>query len=209
MKLRVASLSLFALCLTLAAVPAVAQLNVYDNGPVDGEDFAWAINFNSSVTDSFTLGAPANVNGLNFWAWLSPGDTLSSVEVQIGSTLFGKDLTDVTVNLTQSNCFSNQFNYNVCDESGTFTMVSLPAGRYWITLSNALVPNGDAAFWDENSGPSDAAFKVGPVATIPSESFTISGFAEHPAGTTPEPSNLVLFGSGVVALAGILRRRLF
>ncbi|MGB8886366.1 MAG: hypothetical protein WCC87_06550 [Candidatus Korobacteraceae bacterium] len=43
MKRQVAWLAL--VCLTLAAVPAMAQGNVYDNGPVNGEVDAWTLNF--------------------------------------------------------------------------------------------------------------------------------------------------------------------
>jgi hypothetical protein len=43
------------------------------------------------------------------------------------------------------------------------------------------------------------------VGTIPSEAFTIN---ESVTGITPEPSGIVLFGSGQIGLAGILRRKL-
>ena len=53
MKLPIASLTL--LGLTLAAIPALAQGNVYDNGPVNGQVDAWIINFGFMplATDSF------------------------------------------------------------------------------------------------------------------------------------------------------------
>jgi len=65
-------------------------------------------------------------------------------------------------------------------------------------------------YWDENSGkgcggsgcPSSASESM--VGTIPGEAFTIGG-----GGTVPEPSDFVLFGSGIVALAGVLRRKLW
>ena len=119
MKMRIASLSLLALCLNLAAVPAMAQ-DIYDNGPVNGQDLGWTINFGFSVSDSFTVGSPANISGASFWAWLIPGDTLTSVEFQIGAAAFGNELMDQTLNVTAANCFSNQFGYNVCDETASF-----------------------------------------------------------------------------------------
>ena len=44
-----------------------------------------------------------------------------------------------------------------------------------------------------------------PSARLPSEAFTITGGT----GTTPEPSSIMLFGSGILGLAGVLRRKLF
>ena len=214
MKMRIASLSLLALCLTLAAVPAMAQTDLYDNGPVNGQDLGWTINFGFSVSDSFTLGSAATVTGASFWAWLIPGDTLTSVEFQIGANAFGNELLDQTLSTTATNCFSNQFGYNVCDETATFNGggVNLGAGTYWMTLSNASVPSGDPVYWDLNNGPSQAQENT--IGTVPSESFTMWGGSTTTSttttsGTTPEPSSIMLFGSGILGLAGVLRRKLF
>jgi hypothetical protein len=209
-KLPIAPLSLLALCLLLAAVPAVAQQDIYDNGPGNGQDLGWTVNFGFSVTDNFTLSNPNAVDGVSFWAWLIPGDTLTSVELQFGSAAFGNDLFDQTVNLTQSRCFSNQFGYNVCDETAMINAVNLNSGSYWMTLSNAMVPSGDPAYWDMNSGPSAAQENT--LGTIPSESFTILGgettsTTGTTTGTTPEPSSILLLGSGILGVAGLRRRR--
>jgi threonine dehydrogenase-like Zn-dependent dehydrogenase len=42
--------------------------------------------------------------------------------------------------------------------------------------------------------------------TILSESFDVTGTG---TGTTPEPGSVMLFGSGVVGLLAVLRRKLF
>ena len=55
MKLRFAFFLL--LVLAVAAVPAMAQTDLYDNGPVDGQDLGFTLNFGFSVSDSFTLAA--------------------------------------------------------------------------------------------------------------------------------------------------------
>ena len=43
------------------------------------------------------------------------------------------------------------------------------------------------------------------VGTIPSEAFTINSTPPPPV---PEPGGILLFGSGIVALAGVLRGKL-
>ena len=150
----------------------------YDNGPVNGQVDAFTLNFGYAVSNSIQfVGA---VQSLNFWAWLVPGDTISSVEVSIGSQPFGSDQFDGIVNLTASDCFTNDFGYNVCLEFGNFNPSNV-SGNAWVTLQNANLPNGDPVYWDENSGvgcqsagcPSLA--QDNNIGTIPSEAFTING----------------------------------
>jgi hypothetical protein len=173
LKMRIASLSLLALC--LAVVPAVAQ-DIYDNGPTNGTTDGWTINFGFAVSDSFTLSSGATVGGLNFAAWVEPGDTLQSAEVSITSSEFGgTSFFDQTVSFTQSGCVANQYGFNVCTESSTFSGPSLNAGTYWLNLSNASTAAGDPVYWDENSGPSSASENS--IGTVPSESFTLVGAA--------------------------------
>jgi hypothetical protein len=203
LRLRLISFLLLVLC--LAALPAAAQV-VYDNGPINGTTDAWTINFGFAVSDSFTVSASgANINGLSFGAWMFPGDPFTGVQVAITSGEFGgTTYFDQFVNLTQSGCVMNQFGYNVCTASGSLgTDVSLAPGTYWLTLENACCTD-DPLYWDENSGPSSASQNT--IGTIPSESFTLYGSGT--SGTTPEPSSIVLFGSGVLGLAGVLRRKL-
>jgi PEP-CTERM motif len=125
---------------------------------------------------------------------------------------------------------SNAFGYDIDVETVTGLSLSLGASHsatdYWLTLQNATTGSGNPVFWDENSGggysgsgcggadghglycPSSAEqyYTVGgqnDLGPVPSESFTING-----GGSTPEPSSLALFGSGVLGLGGLLRRRL-
>jgi hypothetical protein len=200
-----------ALALCLAVVPAVAQSDIYDNGATNGTNDAWTINFGFAVSDSFTMGVASNVNGLNFAAWVIPGDVLESAEVSITSSEFGgTSYFDQTVNFTQGNCVSNQYGYNVCTESGTFSGPSLNAGTYWLNLSNASVNTGDPIYWDENSGPSLASENS--IGTLPSESFTLLGGTTTSTTTifgSPEPGIVLYLCSGLVGAACILRRKLF
>ena len=201
------------LLVSMVATMAVAD-SLYDNGPRGPDIDAWTINSGFAVSDTFTLSSNATVNGFAFIAWLFPGDTLISAEVSITSSEFGgTTYFDQTVNFTPSDCFTNAYGYNVCQENSSFNGPSLNSGTYWLNLQNASVDNGDPVYWDENSGvgcqspgcPSSASESS--LGTIPSESFTILGHGGT-TGSTPEPSAILLFGSGVVGLAKLVRRRL-
>ncbi len=204
--MRIAALTV--LCLALAAIPAVAQ---YDNGPINGTTDAWTINFGYVVSDTFTTSG-GSVNNISFGVWEFPGDTMSTVDFSITATENGTGVGG-TRNVTDKFISTNQYGYNIDVISFNTGGVPLNAGTYWLNLYNAVVPSGDPVYWDENSGkgcggsgcPSSASESA--LGTIPSEAFTIGGSGT--SGTTPEPSSIMLFGSGILGLAGVLRRKLF
>ena len=216
MKLRIASLTL--LLVALVAVPVMAQ-DIYDNGPTNGNTDAWTVNFGFIVSDTFNTNSPnTQITGVTFAAWMAPGDVLDSAEISITSSeAGGTSYFDQTVSFTQGTCTGNQYGYNVCNENGTLGGggVNLAStGSYWLNIQNASSAAGDPVYWDENSGPSSASENT--VGTIPSESFTVLGSestttstSTTTTGTTPEPSSIMLFGSGILGLAGMLRRKLF
>ena len=201
------------LLLAMVAAPAVAQTDVYDNGPTDGRTYAWTINLGYIVSDSFNYVNEGgcypyyscSINGLSFAAWLFPGDTLQSVEVSITSEEFGgTTYFDQTVNFFQSDCVRTYYNgepFDLCNETGNFQRVYLNTGTYWLNLQNAIVDTGDPVYWDQNSGPSQASENT--VGTVPSESFTLLGDARSSTcrwcGDTPEPGSLLLVVSGLGA----------
>lgn len=213
--MRIASRSLLALCLIVAAVPAVAQV-LYENGPINGQTDAWTINFGFVVDNSFTISTGSStITGLSFGAWLFAGDTLESAEVSLTSEPFGGiTYFDQHVNFTASNCFMNQFGYNICTETGSFNGPTLNNGTYWLNLLNAESTLGDPVYWDENSGigchsagcPSDAC-EGSCIGSQPSEAFSILGTSSG-TGTVPEPSSLALVGGGLFVIVETLRRRL-
>jgi len=214
LKLRIASLTI--LCLALAAIPAWAN---YDNGPINGTTDAWTINFGYIVSDTFV--ATGNMTGFSFGTWQVPGDTLVSVQWSVTSAENGGNILGSGVasgsNLTDKFISKNQYNYNVdlITVTGAATLTS--GSSYWLNLQNATVASGDYVYWDENSGancggtgggagcPSKASHST--LGTIPSEAFTVT--MGGTTGTTPEPSSIMLFGSGILGLAGVLRRKLF
>jgi len=210
LKLRIALLAI--ICLGLASIPAWAG---YDNGPINGTTDAWTINFGYIVSDTFT-GDGNSITGFAFGVWEFPGDVLSSVDWSITSgensgTVFGSGTASGS-GISDKFISTNQFGYNIDQITVTGLNVSTTSGTtYWLNLQNAAVPSGDPVFWDENSGtgcggngcPSKASESS--VGTIASEAFTITSGT----GTTPEPSSIMLFGSGILGLAGLLRRKLF
>ncbi len=203
-----------ALVIVLGVAQPVSAQILYENGPINGETDAWTINFGFVVPDSFTISTGnSKITGLSFGARLTPGDTLQSVEVLLtADPVGGTKYFDGMVNFVQSGCFLNNFSYEVCTETGSFDGPTLGNGTYWVNLQNAVSTLGDPVYWDENSGigchspgcPSEAGGGTG---SIPSEAFSILGTSTG-TGTTPEPTSLLLFASGVVALGGILRGKL-
>jgi PEP-CTERM motif len=181
---------------------------IYENGPVNGTTDAWTINFGYVVSDSFVLNGGGTVTGFDIWVWEFPGDVMQSVDWSITSgpnsgTVYGSG----TVGVTDTFISTNQFGYNIDEISASGLNVSA-SGSAWLNLYNAVVPSGDPVYWDENSGagcksygcPSSASESA--LGTIASEAFTIGN------GSVPEPGSIVLLGSGVLGLAGLLRRRL-
>jgi len=212
-QIRIASLSLLTvLCLMLAVAPAMAD-TLYSNGPVNGNANAWQINGGFVVSDSYhTSGSGgSDLTVTAFAVWELPGDTLTSVDWQVSTgpcsgpggcgTILGSGTAS---GLTETFIFSNQYGYNIDGVTAkTTTVNNSKSNHFWLTLGNAVVPSGDPVYWDENSGPSQAYDNA--LGTIPSEAFTIYGSDS----STPEPNSLLLFGSGVLGIGGLLRKRLF
>ena len=236
MKPRIAWLAI--LLLSLAAVPTWAHSNwTYDNGPINGNTDAWTINFGYIVSDTFVAGGGSYdyVIGFSFGVWEFPGhgpcvlcgpirDTMYSVQWSItsgenGGMLYGSGTaTRSGGTLTDTFLSVNQYGYDM--DRVTVTGLGIPVTpgtTYWLNLFNAQMAQGDPVFWDENSGvgchsqgcPSQASESA--VGTIPSEAFTINGTyccTLGPGGGTPEPSSIILFGSGIFVMARIVRRKL-
>ncbi|MHB8529887.1 MAG: PEP-CTERM sorting domain-containing protein [Caulobacteraceae bacterium] len=167
---------------------------LYDNGPINGQTLGWTISNGYSVSDSFTLTHAATVTGVDFGAWNYSGDTISSVDWSISTAAFGGSASTALV--SDSFQYTNSFGYDINADSFSTGSVTLSAGTYYLTLQNAGVPNGDPAYWDQNSGPSTAYDSA--QGQVPSESFQILG-----AGGVPEPGSwgLMIVGLGLIGLA--------
>jgi len=215
LKMRIASLTI--LCLALAAVPAFAD---YSNGAINGTTDAWTINFGYVVSDTFVTGAnDTSVTGFMFGVWEFPGDSMTHVDWSITSgensgTVYGSG----TASTTDTYISANQYGYNVDKITVSGLNVAVQGNAsYWLNLQNASVASGNPVYWDENSGVGGGGSSASEsaVGTIPSEAFTVNTSGgtttttTTTTGTTPEPSSIMLFGSGILGLAGVLRRKLF
>jgi len=214
--MRTAFLSLLTiLCLLLAVAPAMAD--TYSNGPYNGTVDAWTINFGFTVSDSFTLsGSDTKVTDFHFVYWdASASDLLTTADLQLGTTSFGGSAT--TVAFSSTFLTTNQYGYNLYQANSTGLNIPWAGGAGFATFGNACTLSGcsvsNPIYWDENSGPSLAYENT--LGSIPSEAFTLSGGCggcgcgiRGPACGSPEPSSIMLFGSGVLGLAGLLRRKL-
>ncbi|MFI5115857.1 MAG: PEP-CTERM sorting domain-containing protein [Terriglobales bacterium] len=216
--MRTASFSLLTiLCLLLFVAPAMADI-LYSNGPHNGTTYAWTINFGYAVSDSFTVPPqwyPQYIDGFHFVYWdASTSDVLTTVDMAMGSTSFGADLFSETLTgVTNTFLGSNQYGYYLFQADYTFVPIWLWGQGYagYVTLQNACTTSGcsvsNPIYWDENSGPSMAYENT--LGSIASEAFTLTGgMVCWDCWTTPEPSSIMLFGSGILGLAGVLRRKL-
>jgi hypothetical protein len=204
---RVLIAGLVVLCLAVAALPAWAD---YNNGPINGTVDAWTINFGFVLSDSFVPDG-SSVTGLMFGVWEFPGDNLLSVDWSITrSELGGGTLGSGTAVTTDRFISVNQYGYDIDEITVTGLNVGVtPGNMYWLNLENAVISTGDPVYWDENSGigcsspgcPSEASTTA--TGSVPTEAFTIN--TGERGGTTPEPSTFMLFASGVLGMAGLLR----
>jgi PEP-CTERM motif len=174
---------------------------VYINGNFSGQISGYTINFGFQVTDSFTVTDPGgdDAGSFDFIAWNFPGDVISAVDWSIGTAAFGSDIgsgAGAPVIYSQF-IFENGQDYNIfSDKVSLGAPIYLAPGTYYLTLQNAVASNGDPAYWDENDGPSLAFENT--LGAIGSESFDV---------LTPEPGSLMLFGSGLLLVAGAWRRK--
>jgi hypothetical protein len=97
--------------------------------------------------------------------------------------------------------------------------VNLGAGQYWMSVVPQDVNNANRSFNSDTDGTNgigsyqannqyfDSAF-FGANFTNANSQGAFAAFSQAAYGTVPEPSSLIMLGSGLVAAAGVVRRRL-
>ncbi len=190
---------------------------LYDDGPTNGQYNAFFIDgpnpgpYSQSISDGFVATGSGTAATLDFGIWVPSGTTPTTVSWWLGTTPFAGDISSgSTAQVGYSYFASNPYGFDVYNATVTGLSGGISAGgTYWLTLGNANDSAGtqfDA--WDVNEGPAVCEFAVGGVAIggcgDGGEAFTLY----TSSGTTPEPGSMIMFGSGILGLAGVLRRKI-
>ena len=224
-------------CFSLLAILCLALTGfaqtIFSEGPIDGNDNAFVITGPNlmgylgeaqDISNEFVAAnsGPGYGSYLEFGEWSAGAPT--SFSWSVGSGAFGNDIGSGTVAQYPYNSrflFTNGFGYGVYDVTATvYPSPLLTAGNtYWLSISNATdAANDGTQAWDVPNGglggPAICNFRqsgtnfgacIEDGVIFGGESFTIASWSPP---TTPEPSSILLFGSGILGLAGILRRKL-
>jgi hypothetical protein len=189
------------------------------------------------VADTFTLAASTTLSSVGVAIWFPNGVAPTAVSYsiwnladctapdhQVSPSCMNSPIESGSpVALTNASFVFANGAYTLDVFSFALQGLSYADGSYWLRLENVLLPGAGRAYWDENSGSSctgDGAVPSGcpsgaiwsaledPLATQGdtndnhSESFQMYG-----VDPVPEPGSITLIGLGLLALAGILRRR--
>ena len=217
--------SFFLLTILCLALTASAQLAIYSEGPIDGTTNSFFVtgpafpNFLGSVQDisnGFVAANSGSPGGLEWGEWSVGAPTSFSYE--LGSAAFGTDVGSGTVAQNAVNSVflrTNSFGYGVYDVTVPISSSLMTAGSiYWLSISNATDASADGTQgWDipgyPVGGPATCNFRQSGTnyggCGVGGESFTLGACCVPPV---PEPSSILLFGSGILGVAGILRRKL-
>ena len=107
--------------------------------------YAWQINSGSVCAVQFAASGP--ISGFSIVVWMLPGDTLTILDADFGTT--PDDIDVMLPGITPSYMGylgSNTYGYDIWQYD--FEFASLDPGTYWLILQNAVCASGNAIFWD-------------------------------------------------------------
>lgn len=167
-----------------------------------------------SVDSSFTLGSSATINEIVAGIWVPHGSTLASVQGGIFAQPFaqGNAFLNGSVNPATSTLISSGGTWDIYEETFVISNITLTPGTYYLAFLNAITQNGNTTgnqvLWDISN---TNLFTSDKWTTLPSQQSGLDATTFEllgpDSGAVPEPSSLLLLGSGAAALFGALRRR--
>lgn len=165
-----------------------------------------------SVDDAFTLTSTITVNEIMAGVWVPTGSTLTSAGGGVFTEAFGQGTGTVfgTEPPNASTLITSDFGgWDIYDEYFDIAPATLGPGTYYLDFLAGDTTAGEEVGWDiSNKLPATAdQWSSGGEhnSGLASTTFALLGPGESPV---PEPSSLLLLGSGVTALAGMIRRKL-
>ncbi len=224
--------SFFLLTILCFALSTASAQVLFTSGPINGNLNAFIIDgpggpFGQSISDEFVATMTGNASTLNFGEW-TLGGAPTVVNWSLGTTSFGSDIASGGGAVVTSTFFGTDgFGYGVYNTQVSISGSLMAGNTYYLSLSGANDVGGsqfDA--WDDNESTLASCYfengsGSGGCPTNESESFTITSSTTSTSTTCsgcycgrdginciPEPSAILLFGSGILGLAGVLRCKL-
>src|SRR5580693_371503 len=121
------------LSLVLLVASSAEGQQLFNNLPVNGLISAFQVSGGDTFSNSFTLAAGATIGEVEFGAWLSTGDSVTSVAWSIGTAPFGVTSGSGVAGATTNYNFSNADGFDVDTVSFVIPSLTLPAGTYYLT----------------------------------------------------------------------------
>jgi PEP-CTERM motif len=198
------------------ALASSAQASVLYNSPSSGFDNGY--NYITphpqfeAAADTFTLGAPATVVGVQFDSWTVPGDIVQSVDWVIWDLLPNTGGNGIVAAgnaaVSSVHYVVNLTGFDINIDRFSIPALSLTAGVYWLELFNAQTDGGTLVGWDATQN-SQSLFANSSGAQSPN-TFEILGpdpdRGGPPAGGVPEPATWALLIAGFGSVGVALRR---